>query len=604
MVGYRQGIHNWRILTSGSRVEFSHDVVFNEAIFPGISPVSSADDPALFSLDEDPPVPSISTTPEVDDDEFFEVKEEFPETDSPPKNPQSHPPRNISSSIDAANILTSKRRAHLANKILTTSPFYDTIFALSASANTPLASVPKSYKQAMASPEVAQWTDAVDVELAAMVRLKVWDVVPIPSGANLLGSIWVFHKKYDTDGNLLKFKARLCAQGSAQQEGIDYTETYAPTGRSAALRMVLAYAVNNNLGIHQMDVRNAFLNGTLDEVIHLCCPAGLTIPPGHCLKLNKSIYGLKQAPRVWYRALSEFFATINFSPAPNEPCLFVSQVPGWQCMVHVYVDDMVIIGNDVNRFKKLIKARFLMDDLGPASSLLGMKIPRFKSHITLSQEKHIDKILTEYKFVNCRPVSTPMVPNTRLVAATPAERDHFDALNINYRRAIGSINYVAVATRPDISFAVSQLSQHLENPGINHWRAYNHLLRYISATKSLSVRIGGGDKSFRIYTDDWGNCPELRRSYSGYLVTWGDTILGWKSKKQASVSTSTTEAEYQSLYDGVQEAIWINSIMVSLTGHLVYPIDVFCDNQAAIALSHNPLANQHTKHIDIKYHFI
>jgi hypothetical protein len=266
---------------------------------------------------------------------------------------------------------------------------------------------------------------------------------------------------------------------------------------------------------------------------------------------------------------------------------------------------MAIISHDVARFKKLVSDRFLMDDLGPANSLLGMKITRHDKFLTLSQGRYVSEILDEYNLSACRTVPTPMIPNTRLEPASEADLAEFSALNISYRRAIGSLNYLSVSTRPDIAFAVSQLSQHLERPGIVHWRAFLHLLRYLSGTKDYSIRVGGGDGVFRIYTDaDWANCSETRRSYSGYLVTWGDSILAWKAKKQATVSTSTTEAEYRALYDGVQEAVWLQSLMSSITGRSIYPIGIFTDNLAALALSKNPLANQRTKHIDVKYHFI
>jgi hypothetical protein len=154
-------------------------------------------------------------------------------------------------------------------------------------------SIPKSYKSAMASSEAANWSSAINLELDAMVCLGVWTVVPIPSNRHLLCTIWAFRKKFDASGNLIKFKARLCVQGSAQQEGIDFTETYAPTGFSAALKTALTIRINAGMSIHQMDVCNAFLNGKLKEEIYLCCPSGLDAPPGHCLKLHKSIYGLK-----------------------------------------------------------------------------------------------------------------------------------------------------------------------------------------------------------------------------------------------------------------------------------------------------------------------
>ncbi|POW22111.1 hypothetical protein PSHT_01588 [Puccinia striiformis] len=369
-----------------------------------------------------------------------------------------------------ANIITTRRRAAAAHHLLTATPFYDPLFSFSTIMDpqvTLSSPIPKTFSAAMASPKAEDWKRAVDIELEAMACLNVWQMVPFPEDRSLLGIVWVFRKKFDTDGNLVKFKARLCAQGSAQVEGIDYNETYAPTGRPAALRAMLAVGMNEGMDIHQMDVRNAFLNGALDEDIYLRPPSGLSVPPGHCLKLLKSIYGLKQAPRVWYRELLAFFESIDFAPSP--------------------VDNMAIVSHNVGRFKKLVSDCFLMDNLGPARSLLGIKIDRFDNHVKLSQEKYVDGILAEYNMTNNRFVDTPMVPNTRLVASTKNEREEFHQLGVNYRRTIGSINYLSVSTRPDIAFTVSQLSQHLENPGIKHWRAFLHLLRYLSGTKSAGI---------------------------------------------------------------------------------------------------------------------
>jgi hypothetical protein len=246
-----------------------------------------------------------------------------------------------------------------------------------------------------------------------------------------------------------------------------------------------------------------------------------------------------------------------------------------------------------------------MDDLGPAASLLGMKISCHKNFLALSQERYVLEILAEYNLQTCCSVSTPMVPNTRLDLASDKEVAAFQALNISYQRAIGSLNCLSVLTWPDIAFAVSQLSQYLERPGIDHWCAFLHLLCYLSGTKHYAICVGSSDGVFCIYTNaDWANCSETRQSYSSYLVTWGASIIAWKAKKQATVSTSTTEAKYCAIYDGVQQAIWLQSLMHSITGSSIYPIEIFTNNQAALALSKNLLANQCTKNIDVKFHFI
>jgi hypothetical protein len=222
---------------------------------------------------------------------------------------------------------------------------------------------PKTYAKAMKDPGAASWTKAIGAELSAMERLGVWEIVDIPAGFELLNTVWIFRKKFDQNGCLSKFKARLCAAGNFQVEGINYAETYAPTGRPTSLRALLSMGVVNGLDIHQMDVKNAFLNGKLDESIYLRAPAGLSVPKGKCLHLLKSIYGLKQAPRVWHHELSTFFSSISFSSSPADPCLFVLDNPDWQCWVHVYVDNMVIVSKDVNRFKRLINAKYLMEDV-------------------------------------------------------------------------------------------------------------------------------------------------------------------------------------------------------------------------------------------------
>jgi hypothetical protein len=201
---------------------------------------------------------------------------------------------------------------------------------------------------------------------------------------------------------------------------------------------------SRGLDIHQMDIKNAFLNGNLDKTIYLRAPAGLKIPKGKCLHLLKSIYGLKQAPRVWYHKLSSFFTGAGFSPSDANPCLFVSNDANWKCWVHVYVNNMVIVSKDVAHFKQLILDRYLMEDLGTMKHLLGMKIELSHEYICLLQDVYTKKILDKYSLADCKPVSTPMVPNTRLSTASEVKQSKFKALGINYRQARGLLNYLVV----------------------------------------------------------------------------------------------------------------------------------------------------------------
>jgi hypothetical protein len=457
---------------------------------------------------------------------------------------------------------------------------------------------PKTYSKAMKAPDAASWSAAVESELSAMDCLQVWEVIDIPPGAELLKTVWIFWKKFDENGALSKYKARLCPAGNFQTKGVNYTKTYAPMGCPTALRALLSLGVNEGYSIHQMDVKNAFCNGKLDKTIFLRPLAGLPIPKGKFLHLLKSIYGLKQVLRVWHHELLEFFKSIKFSASDADPCLFVSDIPSWKCWVHVYVDDMVIVSKDVDRFKKLVMAKYLMEDLGPLKHLLGMRIEKSGSSIRLLQDNYVNKILVSYGMQDAWTVPTPcMVPNTRLLPATDNEHQAFLQLGVNFCRAIGLLNYLVVLTRPEISFAMSQLSQFLERPGTTHWNACIHILCYLCGTPLRGLNLGNSITPLKIYTDtDYPNDEEDLCSYFGYLVLMGNSLISWKAKKEQSVSLSTTKAEYVGLYEGGQEEAWLRKLFKSLDISIPTTIPIMCDNQAAIKLSKNAGFSDRTKH--------
>lgn len=164
--------------------------------------------------------------------------------------------------------------------------------------------------------------------------------------------------------------------------------------------------------------------------------------------------------------------------------MFVSCSSSWKCFVHVYVNNMVIISKNASRFKTIISSKYAMEDLGQVSLRLGMKITHSRGKITLPQQAYSNRLLKEYNLNNSRPTPTPMVPTTCLLPATQADCDKFIKMKIYYQHVIGSINYLTVSTRPDIAFAVSQLSQHRENTGAAHWNAFIHLLQYIKGTQN------------------------------------------------------------------------------------------------------------------------
>ncbi|MBW0529554.1 hypothetical protein O181_069269 [Austropuccinia psidii MF-1] len=493
-------------------------------------------------------------------------------------------PTLISSEIREENIIPYSRRPK----------------ALMTSSNL---SNPVSYRQAVKSENCNQWLLAIKKKLHTMSKLNVWEAVPIPKLTKLVGTTWVFKTKQD------EHKARLCAQGFSQVRGVDFSKTFAPTGQLNSLRTLISFAASKKLKFEQLDIKSAFLNAPLEENVFLSIPQGLDLDRQTlCLKLKKAIYGLRQAPRAWYNRLSDWLASTGFKAAVSDPCVFYrnNNCPIW---IFVHVDDIAILREDLDKFKKEIGQEFKTKLLGQANLFLGIKIYQDVDSIRLSQEHYVESILDLYGMYNCRSVATPLIPNEHLLAATESKSEEFKKLELNYRSAIGSLSYISMATRPDISYAVSALSQFLERPGIIHWKAFLHILRYLRGTSSMCISYKQGVIGEAVaYCDaDWGNCRVTRRSVSGHLILFNEGLVIWKTKKQPTVSLSSAEAEYKLLFNLPSKVLWFQQFCeeVKLTNSS-QPMKIYEDNQGCIDTA-NSDCNANTrrmKHVEIQLHFI
>ncbi|MBW0536559.1 hypothetical protein O181_076274 [Austropuccinia psidii MF-1] len=468
---------------------------------------------------------------------------------------------------------------------------------------------PKTYSGALKSDNRSAWVNAIEKELANMDRLKVWNVIDCKKEHRLIGTTWVFKVKKNHLNQVIERKARLCAQGFRQTLGVDFDKTYAPTGRLNSLRALIAHACLNKLDFHQVDIKSAFLNAPLNEAVYLSIPQGLAIDRRqYCLRLNKGIYGLKQAPLAWYTRLQEWLQKAGFTACKLDPCVFYRNSPE-KVWIYVHVDDIAIFGNNLHTFKKEIDDEFEIKDMGPANLLLGVKISQLEGGIGMDQQHFVESLLEVYGMQDCKPVSTPLVPNEHLGPATEEERTAFESLQINFRSAVGSINYLSTATRPDLSFAVSSLSQYLEKPGIQHWRAFLHVLKYLRGTQEIGLWYSReGETGLIAYSDaDWGNCRETRRSTSGFLAQLHGCLVFWKTRKQPSVSISTAEAEYKSLCDLTSELLWFRQLCHEANIFLLdSAITIWEDNQSCINIANGDcnFNNKRMKHVDIQLHFV
>ena len=270
----------------------------------------------------------------------------------------------------------------------------------------------------------------------------------------------------------------------------------------------------------------------------------------------------------------------------------------------MYVDDIVLTGNDqdgINRLKKHLFQHFQTKDLGLLKYFLGVEIVQSSSGIVISQRKYALDILEDTGMTECRPIDSPMDPNSKLL---PGQGEPL-ADPGRYRRLVGKLNYLTI-TRPDISFAVSVVSQFLQSPCDSHWDAVVRILRYIKGSpgKGLLYENKGHTQVIGYCDADWAGSPSDRRSTSGYCIFVGGNLISWKSKKQDVVARSSAEAEYRAMTLATCELIWIKQLIHELKFVKVSQMKLLCDNQAALHIASNPVFHERTKHIEIDCHFI
>jgi len=464
---------------------------------------------------------------------------------------------------------------------------------------------PRSYNEAIVSIHRENWTLAIESELGNMEKHDVWTVVTQTKDMHPLSTTWVFRRKTDQDRNLTKFKARLCVRGFLQKEGRDYTDVFSPTGRLTSLRILLTLCAINNFEVHQMDVKCAFLNGKPDEDLYIKIPQGLNGEPGTVLKLNKSLYGLKQSPRCWHHALTTALKEIGLTPCHSDPCLYFSSDKSKPMFLYAHVDDLIFGGTWTPEFKSKICSYFEMEDLGIAKYALGIRIIQEKGSIKLIQDKYIHSILTEFQVYNDRDTNIPLPNNYNTLKFTPSDTP--DQPPFNYRRVVGLLQYVVQCTRPDLAFAVSFLSQFLEDPKISHYQAARHALRYLCHTKSKVLILGQNDLNRKPhelvgYSDSDWNGSKAWNSYAGSVIYYNGTI-GWRSHKQDVVALSSAEGEYIALTECNQDLLWAANVLEEIT-QVKPTLTLYTDNQSSMQIAKNPIYHHGTRHMNFRYHFI
>ncbi|WVZ16857.1 hypothetical protein V8G54_009839 [Vigna mungo] len=367
---------------------------------------------------------------------------------------------------------------------------------------------------------------------------KLW----IMSQENIIDSKWVFKTKYKADGKIERRKARLVAKGFQQTTGLNYEETFSPVVKASTIRIILSIAVHLNW--------EGFVDSTKPE--HVC-------------KLSKAIYGLKQAPRAWFDSLKNALLSWGFKNTKSDSSLFTLRGTYHITFLLIYVDDIIVAGNNtkfLESFIKQLNVVFSLKDLGPLHYFLGIEVQRDASGMYLKQSKYIGDILRKFKMENASSCPTPMVTDKQFTTEGEKLKDPTQGTKRILRYLQGTIQH-CLHIKP---------STDLDLTGFSY--AY------------------------------WATSVDDRKSMAGQCVFLGETLVSWSSRKQKVVSRSSAESKYRALDDLAAEIAWTCSLLDELRLSLPRKPTLWCDNLSAKALASNPVMHARSKHIEIDVHYI
>lgn len=584
----------------------SPDVVFFEDTPFTSSPSSlcQGEDDNLFIYEVTSPTPSLSTDVPPSRPLISQVYSRRP----PPQPSDSCPPSMLPSSCDPAPsddlpiaLRKGKRKCtYPVSSFISYHQLSPSTYAFITSLES--TSIPNSVHEALSHPG---WQNAMIEEMTALDDNGTWDLVSRPAGKKAIGCKWVFAVKMNPDGTVARLKARLVAKGYAQIYGTDYSDTFSPVAKLTSIRLFLSMAATNKWSLHQLDIKNAFLHGDLQEEVYMEQPPGFVAQgeSDKVCRLRKSLYGLKQSPRAWFGKFSQALVCFGMKKSTSDHSVFYRRSEKGIVLLVVYVDDIVITGNDVlgiSSLKTFLQGQFYTKDLGQLKYFLGIEVMRSKKGIYLSQRKYVLDLLSETGKLGAKPSGTPMMPNQQLVKEGELCKDPE-----RYRRLVGKLNYLTV-TRPDIAYSVSVVSQFMSSPTVDHWAAVEQILCYLKAAPGRGILYKDhGHTRVECFSDaDWAGSREDRRSTSGYCVFVGGNLVSWKSKKQNVVSRSSAESEYRAMAQSVCEIVWIHQLLSEIGFSITVPAKLWCDNQAALHIASNPVFHERTKHIEVDCHFI
>ncbi|CAL9022112.1 unnamed protein product, partial [Prunus brigantina] len=341
--------------------------------------------------------------------------------------------------------------------------------------------IPTKVSEALKDPK---WVQAIKEEMRALEKNQTWTLQTIPRGKKTIGCRWVFTIKHNADGSIERYKARLVAKGYTQTYGIDYEETFAPVAKLNTVRVLLSLAANLDWPLHQFD-----------------------------------------SPRAWFGRFTMAMKNNGFKQCNSDHTLFLKHRKGKVTALIIYVDDMIITGNDkqeISQLQDYLTTEFEMKDLGGLKYFLGIEVARSQQGIFLSQRKYVLDLLTDTGMLDCKPADTPIIQNHHL-GEYP---DQVPTNKERYQRLVGRLIYLS-HTRPDIAYAVSVVSQFMHSPSEDHMNSVLRILRYLKSAPGKGLMFSKhGHLNIDGYSDaDWAGNVTDRKSTSGYFTFVGGNLV-------------------------------------------------------------------------------
>ena len=487
---------------------------------------------------------------------------------------------------------------------------------------------PKTWHQAMGSPNAEKWKKAGRDEIFGLCDMKTWEVTRPQPGIKPIDSKWVFKIKYTPTGEVEKYKGRLVVRGDSQRPGLDFGEVFSPVAHNTICRMLLSMATACDFEIDLVDVCQAFLNAELQEDIYMRPAPGVTqilgIPDDSWLKLKRNLYGLKQAPRNWSLTFIDWMIKDQqFNKASIDDCLFYKefQYEGEDVFILLlmYVDDNIIISNNrtcLDKFKADMHDKYKIVDKGEIATYLGVQIERSRdpnnTWLKIHQEGYLNEVLAAMQIK----LDDPLTYGTPLPTNLPLVKNEGDPYDLDlYRSVIGSLIYLSTWTRPDIAYAVSALAAHMANPSRDHHVALKHTLHYLHGTRNKGITYHANDghginKLYGFVDADYAGDSNTRKSRTGYVMMMNSGAISWKSKLQTVVANSTTDAEVYAATFAIKEIIYLRDALRRIglpqatesepnRGTILYE-----DNEATTAIAKTAAHREATKHMAIARAFL